>query len=214
MRLVLFGPPGAGKGTQARAICERYGVVHLSTGDMLRAARKNATPVGQRAAPFMDAGKLVPDDVIVGVIEERIREPDCGPGFLLDGFPRTVPQASALEEMLTRVGLRLDAVLSLEVSDQEVVRRLGGRATCPACQATYHAVSLPPRVPGRCDQDATALVQRTDDTESAITQRLATFHAQTDPLKAIYQGQGLLRPVAGEGSPQDIQDRIRQALGG
>lgn len=213
MRMVLFGPPGAGKGTQASSLSQKFGVPHLSTGDMLRAARKAGTAVGQKAASFMDGGKLVPDDVMVGVIEERIRLPDCTRGFLLDGFPRTIPQAEALNRMLANHGQKLDAVLSLEVSDGLVVDRLAGRWTCPVCQATYHKVTLPPKLSGKCDKDGAELIQRSDDTETAIRKRVEVFHEQTDPLKEIYRSEGLLKSVDGVGTPGEVEERIRQALG-
>ncbi|MEW5853580.1 MAG: adenylate kinase [Myxococcota bacterium] len=213
MRVVLFGPPGAGKGTQAKAISDRFSIPHLSTGDMLRAARQAGTPVGKQAAEFMDAGKLVPDEIMVGVIEERTKAADCKNGFLLDGFPRTQGQADALASMLERTGQKLDAVLSLEVPDAELVSRLAGRWTCPKCQASYHEKNLPPKVKGRCDRDGETLTQRTDDTEAAIRKRLQVFHEQTDPLKETYRKQGLLRSVEGVGAPQDVQARIHNALG-
>jgi adenylate kinase len=214
MRVILFGPPGAGKGTQASAIVSHYGIPHLSTGDMLRSARKLGTPLGKKASSFMDAGKLVPDTLIVDLIEERAGKPDCAKGFLLDGFPRTQPQADALETMLKLHGHGLDHVLSLEVDDVELVTRLSGRWTCTQCQASYHQKNLPPRKTGVCDKCGGALAQRPDDAETAVKQRLEVFHRDTDPLKSRYLAQGLLRSVHGVGAPDEIQRRIFAALGG
>jgi len=213
MRVVLFGPPGAGKGTQAKAISDRFGIPHLSTGDMLRAARVAGTDIGRKAAEAMDKGSLVPDDVMVGVIEERTRAPDCKNGFLLDGFPRTEGQADALAAMLTRNSSKIDAVVSLDVPDDLLLDRLVGRWTCPKDGSSYHEVNLRPRKVGVCDLCETPLVQRPDDKADAIKHRLNVFHQQTDPLKRRYEREGLLRGVRGVGSPDEVRSRIQQALG-
>lgn len=213
MRVVLFGPPGAGKGTQAKAISDRYRIPHLSTGDMLRAARTAGSEIGRKAAEFMDKGSLVPDDVMVGVIEERTRAEDCRTGFLLDGFPRTEGQADALATMLKRNGAKIDAVVSLEVPDDQLVGRLAGRWTCPKDGSSYHELNLPPKKAGLCDVCGTSLTQRPDDKADAIKHRLNVFHQQTDPLKRRYEREGLLKAVNGVGSPDEVRTRIQQALG-
>ncbi|RMG13173.1 MAG: adenylate kinase [Deltaproteobacteria bacterium] len=212
MRLVLFGPPGAGKGTQAIRLAEALGIPQISTGDILRQARAEGTELGRKAAEYMDAGKLVPDDLIVGIIEARIDQPDAKRGYILDGFPRTIPQAEALDAMLARRGEALDAVLSLEVPDEEIVERLSGRRTCPECKAMYHVRFNPPKVEGRCDRCGAALVQRSDDQPEAIRQRLEAFHAQTAPLKAYYRDRGLLKEIQGTGNIEEVYQRIQAAL--
>ncbi len=214
MRLILFGPPGAGKGTQARRLAEAYGIPQVSTGDILRQARAEGTELGRKAAEYMDAGKLVPDDLIVGIIEERIAQPDARAGYILDGFPRTIPQAEALEAMLNRRGEKIDAVVSLEVPDEAIVERLSGRRTCPECKAMYHVAFNPPKEEGRCDGCGAALIRRSDDEPAAIRQRLEAFHAQTAPLKAFYRERGLLREVQGTGNIEEVYERIRSALSG
>lgn len=213
MRVVLFGPPGAGKGTQATAIAQRFSIPHLSTGDMLRAAKKAQSPLGKKAAEYMDVGGLVPDELMVDLIGERTAQPDCSKGFLLDGFPRTGPQADALARMLERTGQKLDAVLSLEVDDAQVVERLAGRLTCSNCGTPYHVRNRPPKVEGTCDRCGGKVVQRTDDAEAAVRKRLEVFHRDTDPLKARYQAEGLKRTVDGTGAPEEVQKRIFAALG-
>lgn len=212
MRLILFGPPGAGKGTQARLLTEAYGIPQISTGDILRQARAEGTTLGQKAAEYMDAGKLVPDDLIVGIIEERISQPDAQKGYILDGFPRTIPQAEALDTMLERRGERIDAVVSLEVPDQEIVERLSGRRTCPECKAMYHVAFNPPKEEGRCDVCGAALVRRSDDAPEAIQKRLEAFHEQTEPLKDYYRRRGLLKEIQGTGNIGEVYERIRAAL--
>lgn len=213
MRLILFGPPGAGKGTQAKRLEEELGTPQLSTGDMLRAARRGGTELGKKAAAYMDAGKLVPDEVVVGLIEERIQKPECEKGFLLDGFPRTLPQAEALDAMLERRGQRIDHVISIEVPDEDIVHRLSQRRSCPSCGTVYHLEHMPPKEPGRCDKDGTELVQREDDKPETIKKRLEAFHAQTAPLKELYRERGLLKSVDGTKPPDGVHQEIREALG-
>lgn len=214
MRLILLGPPGAGKGTQAKRLVERYGIPQISTGDILRAAVREGTPLGKTAKECMDAGKLVPDAVVIGIIEERLKEADCKPGFMLDGFPRTVPQADALKDVVAKMGLKVDHVVSIEVPNEELVVRLTGRRTCKACGAGFHVAFDPPKVEGVCDKCGGALFQRDDDKEETIRARLKVYEDQTAPLIAYYRDAGLLRPVAGQGGMEEIFDRILKVLGG
>lgn len=212
MRLILLGPPGAGKGTQAVRITARLHVPHVATGDLLRAAVKNQTNIGQRAKAYMDRGELVPDDVVLDLLRERLSQPDATAGFLLDGFPRTIAQADALDVILREAGAPLDAVISLEVPDGEIVRRLVARWSCPSCSRVYNAQSSPPRRAGVCDADGTGLVQRDDDTAAVITKRLEVFHRQTAPLIASYEAWGLLRHVDGSGDAGEVEERISKEL--
>lgn len=197
MKLILLGPPGAGKGTQAQMLMERYGIPQISTGDMLRAAVKNGTPMGLKAKACMDAGALVPDAVVVGIVEERLRQPDCGAGFILDGFPRTLPQADALQATLVALDKELDAVVSLEVDVDALVERLVGRRSCPSCGAGYHVRFDPPRQEGVCDRCGAGLIQREDDQETTIRKRMEVYRQQTAPLVDYYGKAGLLRSVNG-----------------
>lgn len=213
MRLILFGPPGAGKGTQAKRLEAHLGVPQLSTGDMLRAARREGTELGVRAASFMDTGRLVPDEVVIGLIEERIKDDDAQRGFLLDGFPRTIPQAEALSAMLEKRGLHIEHVLSLEVPDDDIVGRITSRRSCPECGAVYHLRSMPPKQADVCDKCGhVGLVLREDDNEIAVRTRLDAFHAQTAPLKALYKKQGLLRAIDGTKEPDRVFDEARKAI--
>jgi len=204
----MLGPPGAGKGTQAQALIDKFAIPQISTGDMLRAAVKEGTALGVEAKKFMNAGQLVPDEVIVGLIRERIQNADCGNGFLLDGFPRTVNQADALAKMLEDFSIGLDHVVSIEVPDEELVGRLTGRWTCRGCNAMYHVKTMPPKQEGVCDKCGGELYQRDDDTEATIRQRLATYHANTKPLIDYYRNETLLREVDGLGTPADIAKRV------
>jgi len=209
MRLILLGPPGGGKGTQARALTERFAIPQISTGDILRAAVKEGSAMGRQAKEFMDAGKLVPDEVIVGIIRDRIKAADCRNGYLFDGFPRTVAQADALSNMLADLGVALDHVISIDVPDEEIVGRLTGRLTCPNCGAMFHQTTMPPKAAGVCDRcGRPGLIVRDDDKEETIRQRLATYHGQTAPLIAYYENQGLLRRIEGLGAVEEIGKRI------
>jgi adenylate kinase len=212
MRLILLGPPGAGKGTQAKRLVDKYGIPQLSTGDMLRAAVKDGTQLGKEAKTFMDAGKLVPDSVVIGLIEERIQKDDCKKGFMLDGFPRTVAQADALKAILDKMGIAIDHVVSIEVANEELVGRLTGRRTCRACGAGYHVAFDPPKQAGVCDKCGGELYQRDDDKEETIRNRLTVYGDQTAPLIAYYTQAKLLRPIAGTGSIDEIFNRIVGAL--
>lgn len=208
MRLIFIGPPGAGKGTQAARIVERFEIPHISTGDMLRAAVKAGTPLGKLADKAMKAGQLVTDDLMIGLVQERIAQPDAENGFLLDGFPRTVPQADALQTALAEQNVELDAVLLLEVKDDLIVDRITGRRTDPVTGTIYHMTFNPPPA-----DVADRVTQRKDDTEEACRARLESYHRQTSPLVPFYEGLGLLKRVDGVGNPDDVTARIQAALG-
>ena len=214
MLVILLGPPGAGKGTQAKLIQERFGVPHISTGDLLRDAIERRTDVGREAQRFMERGELVPDPLVVDMIAQRIRQPDCQSGFLLDGFPRTVAQADALEQVLGGRQLRLDHVLSLNVPREELIRRLSGRRTCRGCGAPYHVVFDPPQRPGRCNHCQGELCQRDDDREDTIRARLDVYERQTAPLLDYYRSRGLLRAIDGVGGPEAVKTRVLSQLDG
>lgn len=208
-RLMMLGPPGAGKGTQAKLLSERLVIPHVSTGDMLREARRNATPMGIEAGRFMDAGQLVPDEVVIGIIEECLGGEKGAKGFILDGFPRTRAQAEALAAM----GLELEAVLNVKVSDEEVVRRLGGRVSCPECGAVYHEIFNPPMVDNICDACGhVGLMKRDDDQEATILKRLEAYWAQTNPLVDYYRSKGVLIDIDGERSPAEVEQSVIDAV--
>jgi len=212
VRIILLGPPGAGKGTQAVHIAERYGIPHISTGDILRANVKAGTELGSQAKAYMDAGDLVPDELILGMVGDRLDESDAKTGFLFDGFPRTVPQAESLETLLNDRSSPLDVVLRLAVPQDEVVRRLTGRRTCQQCGRIFHLVFDPPTTEGRCDDCEGELTQRDDDTEDVVLNRLEVYRAQTEPLEAFYWERGLLRDVEAVGDVNDVQARIDTTL--
>jgi adenylate kinase len=212
MRLILLGPPGAGKGTQATRIAATTGVPHISTGDILRENVKLGTPLGQEARRYMDAGDLVPDDVIIGMVGERLAEPDAAAGFLFDGFPRTVPQAEALEQLLAERGTPLDLVLELAVDRDELIARLTGRRSCPSCGAVYHVTHNPPAIEGVCDRCGGQLVQRDDDREDVVANRLDVYAEQTAPLIAFYEERGLLRRIQATGSVDEVHERALAVL--
>jgi len=203
LRLVLLGAPGAGKGTIAKTMSQRLHAVHISTGDMLREAVAEGTQVGLAAKSYMDAGDLVPDDVVVGVLLERIEKPDCAAGFVLDGFPRTVPQADALQRGLAERGLSLDLVIDLVVPEETVIQRLSGRRQCKACGAIFHVTNMPPKVEGVCDACGGELYQRDDDKPATIRERLATFAQKTAPLREFYDGLGLARDLDASVGPEE-----------
>jgi adenylate kinase len=213
MRLVFLGPPGAGKGTQAKLLWEHYCIAHVSTGDMIRERIALGTPSGLKAKPYYERGELLPDPIMVAMVFERLGEQDCEPGFLLDGFPRTQAQALALDGFLADHRRALDAVIMLEVAEEELVRRLSGRRTCSRCQASYHLLFRPPQQEGICDRCQGALVQREDDRPETIRRRLAVYHRQTAELVPYYQSKGLLRIIPGLGSVDEVRHRIRAALG-
>jgi adenylate kinase len=214
MRLILLGPPGSGKGTQAALLSQRLGLAHISTGDILRDAVARGTPEGLRARPFLEGGKLVPDDLVNEIIAARFRRDDRPEGFLMDGYPRTLAQAASFKQMLGQQFLGIDAVIYLAADDEEIVRRLSGRWTCPNCKATYHAVSKPPRVAGVCDVCQSKLMQRDDDRPETIRQRLHVYHDQTEDLIAHYRSAGLLHEVKGAGDIEKIYANIVGVLKG
>ncbi|MEI6214770.1 MAG: adenylate kinase [Desulfuromonadales bacterium] len=208
MNLILFGPPGAGKGTQAKFIVERFAIPQISTGDMLRAAVKAATALGVAAKSIMDAGGLVSDEIVLGLVKERLVQDDCAAGFILDGFPRTLPQADALLLLLGAIGKNIDHVISLDVSNGEIVRRLSGRRCCSSCGKGYHTVYDKPGVEGVCDLCGAPLIQRDDDQEQTVISRLEVYQRQTEPLKAYYESKGLLRHIDGSQPITEIQSQI------
>ncbi len=211
MNLVLLGPPGAGKGTQAARASKMFDLVHLSSGDILRAERKAESELGRQAQDFMDRGVLVPDDLILSMMMDHIGRRQTTSGFLLDGFPRTLAQAKGLDERLAAKGQKLDAVVSIEVADDAVVRRLTGRATCSDCGRIYHVEFAPPSKADYCDDCNVALTHRKDDNPDVVVQRLRTYHEETKPLIAYYRQRGVLRPVAGEGTPETVSASIKRA---
>lgn len=213
MNLILLGPPGAGKGTQAKKMVDAYGIPQISTGDMLREAVKNQTQLGMEAKKFMDAGQLVPDEVVIGLVKERMTKPDTDKGFMLDGFPRTVPQAEELDKVLADLNKPIDHVISIEVANEELMGRLTGRRTCKACGAGFHVIFDPPKEEGKCDKCGGELYQRDDDNEATVSNRLKVYDSSTKPLIDYYQGKGLLRPVDGVGAIDDIFGRVKAILG-
>ena len=209
MNLILLGAPGAGKGTQAEKICEKLSIPTISTGNIIRAALKNGTEMGKKAQKFIDAGQLVPDDVVIGIIKERLFEDDCKAGFILDGFPRTIPQAEALDEM----GIEIDCVLSIEVPDEKIVTRMSGRRVCPSCGASYHVEYKKPEKDGICNACGTELVIRKDDEPATVLDRLHVYHEQTEPLKDYYAKTGKLRTVIGQEEVADTTKLTFETLG-
>jgi len=214
MNLILFGPPGAGKGTQAQFIVDRYGIPQISTGDMLRAAVKARTELGNKAKMIMDSGGLVSDDLVLGIVRERLAQPDCERGFILDGFPRTIPQADSLRSVLAVIKKKIDHVISLEVEYAEIIQRLSGRRACSACGKGYHVTYDPPKIADVCDCCGGALKQRDDDQEVTVRNRLKVYDQQTAPLKEYYKQAGLLRHINGSGVIRDIQQQISELLEG
>ena len=212
MDLIFLGPPGAGKGTQAKMLVERYGIPQVSTGDILRAAVAEGTELGKKAKEYMEAGKLVPDEVVIGIIEERLKQSDCEKGFILDGFPRTVPQAEALDKVLEKMGRKIDHVLTLDVPEEELIKRLTGRRTCKKCGAMYHTIFNPPKVEGVCDKCGGELYQRPDDNEETVRSRLSVYEQQTSPLIDFYEKKGLVRKIDGRGEIKEIFDQIVKIL--
>ncbi len=208
MRLILLGPPGSGKGTQANLLQDKFSIPKISTGDILRAAVKDNTELGQQAKKFMDKGELVPDEIVIGLIKERIVEPDCQGGYILDGFPRTIVQAEKLGETLTAMDQDIDSVVDLEVDPEELLVRLTGRSTCKNCGTMFHQTSHPPKVEGVCDECGGELYQRPDDNEETIVKRLEVYNKETAPLKEFYRKQGKLQSIQGRGGMEDIFSQL------
>lgn len=208
MKLILLGAPGAGKGTQAEKICEKFNIPAISTGNIIRAALKNGTEMGLKAKAYMEAGQLVPDDVVIGIIKDRLVEDDCKNGFILDGFPRTIPQAQALEDM----GVEIDAVVDIEVPDEKITARMSGRRVCSKCANSYHMEYKKPKVEGVCDACGGELVQRNDDAPETVQARLVEYHEMTEPLKGFYEKLGKLRIVEGQEEVADTTKLVFAAL--
>ena len=209
MKIIMLGAPGAGKGTQAGVLSKKLGIPTISTGNILRAAVKAGTPVGLQAKSYMDAGKLVPDDVIIGILAEALRGPECAKGYILDGVPRTIPQAEAMEAQ----GVDIDVALDLAVEDSAIVARMGGRRVCPVCGATYHIVNAPPKKEGVCDKCGAELIIRADDAPETVKDRLRTYHEQTEPLLAFYRERGKLKTVENKPSIEENTAEIMKVLG-
>jgi len=209
MKMILLGAPGAGKGTQAEILSKELGIPTISTGNILRAAMKNGTPVGLKAKSYVEAGQLVPDDVIIGIIQERLAQPDCENGYILDGVPRTIPQAEAMEKM----GVEIECALSIEIEDEVIVERMGGRRTCKECSQTFHIVSNPPKQEGICDFCGGELTIRKDDAPETVKARLETFHKETEPLKEFYAQRGKLKTVENRPSIEATTAAIKETLG-
>ena len=208
MKLILLGAPGAGKGTQAEILSAKLGIPTISTGNILRAAVKEGTPIGLEAKRYMDAGQLVPDSVIIGIVAQRLEQPDCAGGFILDGVPRTIGQAEALDA----AGVTFDHVLSIEISDEEIEERMEGRRVCQSCGAPYHVKAKPPKQEGVCDACGGALIQRDDDRPETVRRRLEVYHQETEPLKDYYQSKGILVPVANQDTIEGTTQVIMEAL--
>jgi adenylate kinase len=213
MRLVLLGAPGAGKGTQAKKLIDKYGLPQISTGDLLRAAVAAGSPLGKEAKAYMDKGELVPDSVVLGMVEERLKQDDCKKGYILDGFPRNTAQAEALDKMLASLNMSLDAALSVDVPFEDLMKRLTGRRTCKSCGQMYNIHFKPPQKEGVCDKCSGELFQRDDDKEETIKKRLDVYNAQTAPLIDYYRSKGILKTVSGTGSIDDIFKKVCETLG-
>lgn len=208
MNIIFLGAPGAGKGTQAEIVAEKYNIPTISTGNIIREALKNGTEMGLKAKEFIEAGQLVPDEVVIGIIKERLAKGDCDDGFILDGFPRTIPQAEALDAM----GIIIDKVVDIEVPDEAIAERMTGRRVCPDCGASYHIVNKQPKTEGICDSCGAQLVQRKDDAPETVADRLKVYHDQTEPLKGYYESKGKLRTVEGIGAVAEITARVLKAF--
>ena len=211
MDIILLGPPGSGKGTQAKMIAEKYKVKHISTGDILRENVRNGTPLGVEAKKFMDSGKLVPDSLLIDIIKDRLAKPDVKAGWMLDGYPRTIPQAEALDKILPVLGQKIDVVLNVDVPDAELIKRVTGRRMCK-CGTTYHVQFNPPKVAGKCDACGADLYQRQDDTEATVKERLTAYHGQTQPLIDFYNKRGIVANINGTGDIKAIFGNIVKAL--
>lgn len=213
MKIIMLGAPGAGKGTQAKMIAEKYGIPHISTGDIFRYNIKNGTELGKEAKKYMDQGLLVPDELTVKILLDRVAKDDCKNGYVLDGFPRTIPQAEVLEEALTKLGDRIDYAINVEVPDENIVKRMGGRRACVNCGATYHIEHVPPKKEGICDNCGSELILRDDDKPETVKNRLSVYHKQTQPLIDFYNGKGVFRTVDGTVDMKDVFNAIVAILG-
>lgn len=213
MKIIMLGAPGAGKGTQAKMIAEKYGIPHISTGDIFRYNIKNGTELGKEAKKYMDQGLLVPDELTVKILLDRVAQDDCKNGYVLDGFPRTIPQAEVLEEALTKLGDRIDYAINVEVPDENIVKRMSGRRACVNCGATYHIEHVPPKKEGICDNCGSELILRDDDKPETVKNRLSVYHKQTQPLIDFYNGKGVLRTVDGTVDMKDVFNAIVAILG-
>ena len=213
MNMIMLGAPGAGKGTQAAVLCEHFGIPTISTGNMIREALKNGTEMGLKAKSFMDEGKLVPDEVVIGIVKERLSEDDCKKGFILDGFPRTIPQAECLDAALAKNGEKMEYAIDVNVPDENIVTRMGGRRACVGCGATYHIVYNPTKVEGICDACGEKLILRDDDKPETVQKRLGVYHEQTQPLIDYYTKAGILKEVDGTVDMEDVFQSIVQILG-
>lgn len=213
MKIIMLGAPGAGKGTQAKMIAEKYGLPHISTGDIFRANIKNGTELGKEAKEYMDKGLLVPDELTVRLLLDRVAQDDCKNGYVLDGFPRTIPQAEVLDEKLSELGEKVDYAINVDVPDENIVNRMSGRRACLNCGATYHIVSIPPKKEGICDVCASALVLRDDDRPETVQNRLKVYHDQTQPLINFYEKKGVLRSVDGTLPMEEVFTAITKILG-
>ena len=213
MKIVMLGAPGAGKGTQAKMIAEKYGIPHVSTGDIFRVNIKNGTELGKEAKQYMDQGKLVPDELTVKILLDRVAQDDCKNGYVLDGFPRTIPQANVLDEALTKLGDRIDYAVNVDVPDDNIINRMGGRRACVACGATYHIVYNAPKTEGICDNCGKELIIRDDDQPETVKNRLKVYHEQTQPLIDFYEGKGVLKSVDGTADMKDVFAAIVEILG-
>jgi adenylate kinase len=208
MKIIMLGAPGAGKGTQAKRIAAKYGIPHISTGDIFRANIKNGTELGQKAKVYMDQGLLVPDELVVDLIMDRFAEPDCVKGYVLDGFPRTIPQAKALDDALAKNGEAVEYAIDVDVPDENIVRRMSGRRACVGCGATYHTVTIPPKKEGICDTCGGELILRDDDAPETVLKRLKVYHDQTQPLIDYYKGKGVLKTVDGTNDPETTFNEV------
>ena len=213
MKIIMLGAPGAGKGTQAKMLADKYMIPHISTGDIFRANIKNGTELGQKAKTYMDQGLLVPDELVCDLVVDRVQQEDCKDGYILDGFPRTIPQAEALDAALEKLGAKIDYAVNVEVPDENIVRRMSGRRACLACGATYHIEHIPPKTEGICDRCGKELILRDDDKPETVTKRLNVYHEQTQPLIEYYTKQGALVEVDGTMNMDDVFNAIVKILG-
>ena len=213
MKIIMLGAPGAGKGTQAKLIAEKYQMPHISTGDIFRANIKEGTELGMKAKSFMDAGGLVPDELVIDLVVDRLTWEDAKNGYVLDGFPRTIPQAEALTKALAEKGEKIDAAIDIDVPDENIINRMGGRRACVSCGATYHIVNIPPKVEGKCDKCGADLILRDDDKPETVKNRLEVYHEQTQPLIDYYKAEGVLKEVDGTVDMNDVFNAIVQILG-